>query len=609
MFNNIVYFVLVLLIYTVSYPGKISNEPLLFDFFTGLISWAGFAGYCRWRFSRILTQMDEGLFFQGRLTARYYRTVFILSVLSIILFTVDVYLLNLRYWITEIPGVSRFSSLEGLLALSVFFVYLCTIWYFACPVYRNMFHQQVSRRVFIRSNIQLNIPILFPWIGISLVFDLIALSPWAGPDGMLKGLAGNIFLYSVFVLLLVIYMPAVIQFWWRCKPLAATEKADAMKTFLEQQGFKYRGLLQWPIFQGRMMTAGIMGIVPRYRYILITDALMEILTVDELKAVLAHEMGHAKYRHLLFYILFFLAFAFVFFGFQDILQETVFLSPFFFKMLSSNDPQSITLFYLLSALPLLLVMVLYFRFLMGFFMRNFERQADLYSARVMGGPEAIVRSLEKIADCSGKSRDLPSWHHFSISRRAACLIKTRTDPTVFTKHNRFLAISFLAYLAGMSILGYTLNFSPLKKHLVYSAQERILSERLTLASNQVDLLEAYAMVCQVLGKEEKAIDAYEKAIALDPHRASALNNLAWILVTTSSNQRRNPSQGLTLALQAVSLDRSAVFLDTLAEAYYVNGLVDPAIETIKEAISAATENKSYYEGQLKKFLSGSQVKG
>jgi Zn-dependent protease with chaperone function len=59
-------------------------------------------------------------------------------------------------------------------------------------------------------------------------------------------------------------------------------------------------MLKWPIFEGRMLTAGIMGLVPRYRYILITESLMDVLSIEELKAVVAHEMGHAKYRHLLF---------------------------------------------------------------------------------------------------------------------------------------------------------------------------------------------------------------------------------------------------------------------------------------------------------------------
>jgi len=50
------------------------------------------------------------------------------------------------------------------------------------------------------------------------------------------------------------------------------------------------------------------------------------------------------------------------------------------------------------------------------------------------------------------------------------------------------------------------------------------------------------------------------------------------------------------------LERSPVFLDTLAEAYYANGLIGDAVRTIQEAISLATEDRGYYERQLDKFL-------
>jgi len=45
-------------------------------------------------------------------------------------------------------------------------------------------------------------------------------------------------------------------------------------------------------------------------------------------------------------------------------------------------------------------------------------------------------------------------------------------------------------------------------------------------------------------------------------------------------------------------------LDTLAEAYFVDGRVEDAIRTIKEALATATENRGYYERQLKRFQKG-----
>jgi hypothetical protein len=56
-----------------------------------------------------------------------------------------------------------------------------------------------------------------------------------------------------------------------------------------------------------------------------------------------------------------------------------------------------------------------------------------------------------------------------------------------------------------------------------------------------------------------------------------------------------------LAKKAVELERSPVFLDTLAEAYYANGFVQEAIEIIKEAIRLETGSTDYYEKQLRKF--------
>jgi tetratricopeptide (TPR) repeat protein len=81
----------------------------------------------------------------------------------------------------------------------------------------------------------------------------------------------------------------------------------------------------------------------------------------------------------------------------------------------------------------------------------------------------------------------------------------------------------------------------------------------------------------------------------------ALNNLAWIMVTSPDKDLRDRERALVLAKEAVKLEKSPMFLDTLAEAYYENGLIPEAIDTIQEAISTATEGRNYYEEQLKKF--------
>jgi tetratricopeptide (TPR) repeat protein len=328
---------------------------------------------------------------------------------------------------------------------------------------------------------------------------------------------------------------------------------------------------------------------------------VDILSVDELKAVLAHEMGHAKYRHLLFYLFFFLGFMVLSFGLFDIFLYALAAHPYFMKLAQTGEPEGASLFYLLLSLPILLTMVVYFRYVMGFFMRHFERQADLYSAVSMGSPRQTVSSLEKIALLSGRIRDLPSWHHFSIRERVDYLRRASTDPGLAKKHNRFVAFSFAAYLILVGGVGYLLNFSPLKENLLYHWTERALRQQIEAQPRNLQLHQNLAMVYHKLGRYREAVKTYEQLIILDPNQSLALNNLAWLLATVEDQTLQDPKRALVLAKRAVALERSAMYLDTLAEAYYANGMIPEAIESIKEAISVAEGDRSYYEGQLRKF--------
>jgi tetratricopeptide (TPR) repeat protein len=274
------------------------------------------------------------------------------------------------------------------------------------------------------------------------------------------------------------------------------------------------------------------------------------------------------------------------------------------KFISGKDAQSINLFYLVMSIPILLMLVVYFRYIMGFFMRNFERQADLYSAEIMGTPVPTIRSLEKIAYFSGKIRNLPSWHHFSIRERVECLTKTLDDSGFIIRHNRFIAKSILVYMVCTAVLAYTVYFSPIKDRLIYTVSAKVLTEKLLEDPDNISLYQDFAMVCHEMGKFDQAVMTYEKIIAINPDHAISLNNLAWIFVTAPDGEIRDTGRALDLAKRAVAVERSAVYLDTLAEAYYINGFINEAVKTIKEAISIAKENQEYYQAQLEKFLSG-----
>ncbi len=603
MFNNIVYFIIVLLIFhiDIDYPSDPPETSLFYSLGMVFLGWLAFVAYCRWGVQNLLRRFRKDDKNDGHLTGEYQRLVFRTSVLAIVLFAVDVHVFSLKAWLRTIPGLEYFSALEGLLGISAFFLYLFTIWFACHSAYEVIFQDKISRRSFVLSHFRLNMPILFPWLLLTLSFDLLAFTPWGGPESFLNNPIGLFVFFTVFLIILMVFLPELVRYWWGCRPFASSERIRDLKEFLQEKGLRYRDILSWPIFEGRLMTAAIMGIVPRYRYILITDKLMGILSQEELKAVAAHEMGHAKYRHLLYYILFILGYMVVSFGLFDIFVYFFAAQPFILELAERAEGNSGSLFQLLVSLPILLSIFLYFRYVIGFFMRNFERQADLHSALTMETPRPVISSLEKIALLSGKSRELPSWHHFSIKERVDYLWRFFSEPGLARRHNRFLRINFVLYLICIIGLGYFVNSKVMRQNINYALIGKTLEQQLAKEPDNIVLYENVAMIYHEMGRLKEAIETYKKVIRLDPSRAAALNNLAWIMVTAPDKDLRDRRHALALAKEAVELERSPVFLDTLAEAYYENDMIPEAIDTIKEAISAATENKKYYEEQLAKF--------
>jgi tetratricopeptide (TPR) repeat protein len=172
-----------------------------------------------------------------------------------------------------------------------------------------------------------------------------------------------------------------------------------------------------------------------------------------------------------------------------------------------------------------------------------------------------------------------------------------------TKHDALgLLYTRLAILSS-NLLGdedfdkLTHDIERLHPGLVDDALQQQLTEH---PENPLALLR-FARTYDRMKKYAKAIDMYERAILLEEPDAATLNNYAWLLVTAPDVQLKNPIRAIELAQKAVDIERLPAYLDTLAEAYFVNGSTQKAIETINEAISLNPGNIEYYKDQLKKF--------
>jgi Zn-dependent protease with chaperone function len=596
-YNNLIYLIVVIFILsTNSVPDIPQLSPgITFLLFAakGLFFWFLVRlGYGRKRVSKV---------------SEYFKAEQKFSILAIGSVAVDVYVLDCQYYFAGLPFTDNLPILVSLGGILLFFSYLCLVWAGARESYSTVFGRSYSTWAFLGSNILNNIPIILPWLLLSLLFDLLLLLPFPVVSDFLKSSWGEPLFFLTFFVLLAVSFPEIIVRLWKCRPLPDGPVRDHIENFCRKHKLRYANVMLWPLFEGQAVTAGIMGLVRRFRYLLITPALLDNLTRLEVDAVMAHEIGHVKRYHLQLYVFILLGFSLIaqlgsYLFMYLLLKSSIFYS--FTKMLGKQT-DSVLIF--LSTLALLIFLIVYFRFIFGFFMRNFERQADIHALTSLGGSGPIVSALEKVAWLSGNIRDLPSWHHFGIGQRVDFLHGCESDPEQITRHHRKVYGTLLLYLAMLCVVGFSLWKMP------SDLLQRAPLEHLAKLYTQKTIEEpANPLWFQLLGDMQqgrkqysKAVDAYERALILASDHPDILNNLAWLLLTAEDEKVLNPVRALMLARTAANLKPAAYILDTLATAYYANGFTENAIRVGKEAVAVADpERQHYYLQQLEKYSSG-----
>lgn len=602
MYGNFVYFILVLLIYTTYYPPE---NPQLghFEALTIFLLCVGILAITT-RTASITLSKKIALRGSFGLHGEFDRMFKRQAVLAVIIFSINIYVLNLKSFLITIPPFSGSPTLTALLFIGLFIGYLAIIWAGIYEPYKTLFRTQLSRRSYVLSNISFNLPVILPWLLISAGVDIINLLPFASPKRLLAKPEGQIIFFSFFLAALVLIAPSLIKLFWQCSPLPQGPRRKRIEAICEKAKLKYNNILKWPIFEGKLLTAGVMGLIKRFRYILVTESLLQILNDDEIDAVMAHEIGHIKKKHLVFYLIFFLGFIVLSYAALDLILYAILYSSLSFPIARDIQLEQVTLTSILLTVAMAAILLIYFRYVFGYFMRNCERQADLYAFDFLGSSRWLVSSLEKIAVYSGQSHDRPSWHHFSIRQRIDFLNKCETDRRMIVQHDRKLRRSIILFIGGLlciGYVGYAINFGEtgktLNKHFLQKALIKQLKQNPTNAR-------LYSILGSIYYQDKayvQAIEAYEKSIKLAPSDPEALNNLAWLYATCEQTECREPIKALVYARHAAAIKSAPHILDTLAESYHVNGFHDKAIMTIKRALAMQPKDRAYYEGQLRKF--------
>ena len=458
-----------------------------------------------------------------------------------------------------------------------------------------------------KGKLRLCLALITPWFMLGFLYDFFSLVPHAGFQEFVASPWVEPLLFLAVILGAVIWFPALLVRMLGCVRLPAGLVRDRIAGLCEEQGVRFAGILSWPLHEGRVLTAGVMGLVGRFRYLLVTPALLEALTGSELDAVIAHEIGHVKKKHLLLYLI-------VFFGFIILVhlcvQPLVYLTlnnRLYYELLYGYKGEAGSLLALLTGGPLIVLTILYVRYVFGFFMRNFERQADLYAMEALGSAAPLINVFEKISRLSGNIRDRSCWHHFGLGQRIDYLLACEQNPRCSAAHERKLYYSLTAYfLALVMSLLVTVQIG---ESLIASSPGGQIAEEVIIARTEKDpenplWHQFHGDLLITLGQQEEAIAAFERSLALDGENPEALNNLAWLLLTAEQRKLLDPVRALELAEKAVQIQARSHILDTLAEAYWQNKMFELAVESELRALENRPDNIEYYRKQLDKFRTG-----
>ncbi len=528
------------------------------------------------------------------------------SIVAILLFAIDIYGLNLPAHTRKITLLRSVPALDALLFLCLFVLYLSVIWGCAYRAYRKIYVPDYSsRRSYIISNISFCVPVVMPWLVLSIAADIINILPYEWPRRFLATTFGELTFFVSFLFIIAVFGPVMIQKLWRCKPVEEGRERAGIEAICKKAGVGFSDILYWPIFGSRMITAGVMGLIKKFRYILVTKTLLRLLEPEEVEAVIAHEAGHIKRNHLLFYLLFFLGYMLLAVStFDIVIYSVIFAKPLYSFLIDYGISQP-TIISISYGIAITAIFLIYFRFIFGYFMRNFERQADAHIFSFFESARPLISTFEKITALSGRSPSKPDWHHFSIEERIGFLKKCDADRNLIKCHDNRIKKSIAIYLAGLILtgaLGYCLNFGEKGKKLNNFFAEKIILGEIEDNPGDPELPAVLGDLYYTLKYYDKAKSAYEKSLMILPDNPKVLNNLAWLYATCVDNKIRNPQRAVLFAEKAVKKEETPQILDTLAESYYAAGYYKEAVETGKKALNLAGLDKSYYEKQLSKFM-------
>lgn len=235
------------------------------------------------------------------------------------------------------------------------------------------------------------------------------------------------------VVALLALLPVALRVFWDTAPLGRGGIRDVLEALCERYGVRVRHILVWRT-HGAMVNGAVVGFLPRLRYIVLTDALLETLPTLQVEAVTAHELAHVRHRHIPWLAGGLAGSALCFGGLVALGAEAAGISA------TSGWVPALVLLGVLAASVLVF----------GWMSRVFERQADVFAAqhltrRLEGeaaagiseeGARVMAETLRTVSLVNGFPVDRFTFRHGSIGARGRRLRAAVGEPLVGASADR-----------------------------------------------------------------------------------------------------------------------------------------------------------------------------
>ncbi len=301
---------------------------------------------------------------------------------------------------------------------------------------------------------------------------------------------------------MILFMPLVMKPLLGLKSMPPGPTRDRFEALAKRLDFRCADFLVWNT-HGASINAFITGLLPRVRYVVFTDRILEDLPADELDAVFGHEVGHAKHGHIWLYA------GFLTLSLSVLAALVLFLTKYI-DSATSEDMLRLRMwlegFKSWLALPPVALVTAYLFVVFGALSRRCERQADLFGCKTMScadpvctghdektvyppggsclcptGIRTFAHALDRVRELNGMEHEsggralrrvlravwgwLRAWQHGPMSQRIAYLLgltdRLADEPRFQRRLFAFKCVLMLSLLVALVALGEAVGWKDL----------------------------------------------------------------------------------------------------------------------------------------------------